>query len=296
MGGWIAALDMGGTFVKGCVFDREIAPVTDFVSAPVNSQGGREEILDTVGDLLGRLCGGREISAVSISTPGPFDYRRGEAKMTAKYGGIYAVPLRPALRSRAGLREDIPVEFLSDANAFLLGEYFCGAGRGHENLAAITLGTGCGYSVMRGGRVLTNENGRPWDVPAMDACEGDTLDNVCSGRGLSLRYERITGEKKSAKQMAEDQDAVSLRLFEEMGALLGRHLRPRLKRLGVPLLVVGGQVSRALPLFEKSLSAALPGVEIAAAHRPADAALFGAVAYGMGCAKPWEVYADEKSR
>lgn len=101
MGGWIAALDMGGTFVKGCVFDREIAPVTDFVSSPVNSQGGREEILDTVGDLLGRLCGGREISAVSISTPGPFDYRRGEAKMTAKYGGIYAVPLRPALRSRS---------------------------------------------------------------------------------------------------------------------------------------------------------------------------------------------------
>ncbi len=293
MNGLIAALDMGGSFLKGCMFDQHIMPMTEFISSSIDSQGDKEDILATIERLLKRLCKERKVAAISISTPGPFDYQRGEAKMIEKYGSIYAVPLRPMLRKSAGVNDNISVEFLSDANAFLLGEYLAGAGMGYDAFAAITLGTGLGYSVMRGGRVLTNENGRPYDVPAIDNHGSDTLNNICSGKGLSLRYAQITGEIKSAKEMAEEKDAISLQLFDEMGTILGEHLQPRLERLRVALLVVGGQVSCALPLFEKSLSASLPGVKVVAAHRPATAALYGAAAYGLGRVEPWRVYTDE---
>ena len=293
MNSLIAVMDMGGSFLKGCLFDQHVMPMTEYVTTSINSKRDKENILTTIGGLLKRLCDGRKVTAISISTPGPFDYRRGEAKMKVKYGLYAAVPLRPVLRKSVGVNNDTPVVFLSDANAFLLGEYFTGAAMGYETFAAITLGTGLGYSVMQGGRVLTNENGRPYDVPAMDNYGDDTLDNICSGRGLSLCYARITGENKSAKQMAKEKDTVSLRLFDEMGTILGEHLRPRLKRHRVALLVVGGQVSHALPLFEKSLSASLPGVKVVAAHQPATAALYGAAAYGLGRVKPWKVYTDE---
>ena len=288
----IAALDMGGTNIKGCLFRDDLTPAGAPIQTPVDSQGDSEHILSALAGTLVRLCadcGPARVARLCVSTPGPFEYEPGRAKMTEKYGAIYAVPLREEFRRRVPLTDDVPICFLSDANAFLLGEALCGAGRGCRDLAAVTLGTGLGYSVMKNGRVLTNENGRPYDVPAVDSCNGGTLQTFCSGRGLAARCLAETGSVRTARQMAESADPVSLKLFREMGFLLGSHLQPRLASLGIRRLIMGGQVSYALPLFLDALSSSLPGVAVIRAERPADAALCGAVAYGLGRTEPWQI-------
>ncbi len=290
MSGAIAALDLGGTFIKGCVLDQNANLLTQPICVPVASSAPAGQLTEMLSDAARQICLGQEIAHVAVSTPGPFDYRRGAPMMNVKYASLYGVSLRPILRQAAGLSESVPVSFLSDANAFLLGEHFFGAGRGCTALASITLGTGLGYSVMADGRVLTNENGRPYDVLAVDPHGEDMLETYASGTGLARSYLLASGQSKTAKEMAECGDELSLRLYNEMGRMLAEHLLPRMQKHHVKRLIVGGQVANAMPLFQPPLAAGLPEVEVVQAARPAEAALYGAAAYALEMAQPWEVY------
>lgn len=285
----ILALDMGGTNIKGGVFAADGRPLGETAQTPVNSSGEREEVLSTIGSFVRMLTEGTAVEAVSVSTPGPFRYRDGVSDMTRKYPALNGVPLREEIRRRGGLKEDTPVEFLSDANAYLIGERFYGAGRGCDHLGAVTLGTGLGYSVMEDGAVLVNENGRPYDLPCFDPFRDGVLENLVSGTGVAKEYERRTGRATTAKEMAERRDEVSLEVFREMGRELGRAMRPRAERHHMKRFVVGGQMALAMELFADELRAELPGVEVVRAENIADAALFGAAAHTLGMDAPWRL-------
>ena len=57
-------------------------------------------------------------------------------------------PLRDRMEDRFGL----PVGLDNDANAAGIGEWRAGAGQGVDDLVMLTLGTGVGGGVIRGGR------------------------------------------------------------------------------------------------------------------------------------------------
>ena len=244
-------LDVGGTFIK-CSDGRCI---------PMPSGGTRDDIAAA----LRLAVAGLVPEAVAI--PGPFDYEKSIFLMKHKFAAVYG----ESFRALAGLPEDADIFFCHDVIADLLG---CEG----DNMALVTLGTGLGFAHKENGRVQVGPTGSParaiYNLPWGEGILEDTV----SARGLRNAYARLTGRSDlSAAQighLAQEGDEAALQVFSDLGETLGQALAPLLEELRVGTLLLAGQVSRSLPLFERPLRNALDGIDV----RPAPA---GAVFAGL---------------
>ena len=150
----ILACDMGGTRIKlglvrgGKVLQRTVIPAESDKGLgprlPVVAQAFRE-LLKASGTKLS-ACGG-----VSISYPSLVDPASGRILAAhGKYLDGPGIDLRGWAKRELGL----PLAIENDARMALIGEWQYGAGRGCDNLAIITLGTGLGTSAIIEGQVL----------------------------------------------------------------------------------------------------------------------------------------------
>lgn len=254
----LIALDIGGTFLKSCLFDMTGELIADsFDSEPVDSDGELGHVKASYQTLLRRLKEhaaqlGYRVTAVAADTPGPFDYFSAVSRMTHKYTAIYGVPLRPWFYEVFGT---IPVAFLHDSSAFLYG-----AAASHpeiKNAAGVMIGTGLGFAVMQDGKLLRSETGGPkysiFKLPLRDK----TAEDFVSGRGVLNRYNAASGANAgSAKGVfvrASGGDPIARQVFKETGEILSDVIRPILSELGTEALYLGGQVSKAFPFFEWAL-------------------------------------------
>ena len=172
----VRLLDVGGTFIK-CQDGRQI---------PVPSAGSREAVAAAFSEAVGPVA---SLKGIGIAIPGPFDYRNGIFLMKHKYASVYG----ECFRDLAGVPENVPVKYLHDVNAPLLGIVKM-AGLESENVALVTLGTGLGFSYAVHGEVQCSESGGPafglWNRP----WNGGILEDRISARGISSAYAALTGD------------------------------------------------------------------------------------------------------
>jgi glucokinase len=149
-------IDLGGTQIKGQVVahnGEEIARCT----APTED-GGHGEIprfavrIKEMVATLEKTAGGHA-AAVGISAPG-LASKDGTriAVMPGRMNGL------EDLHWGTWLGRQVPV--LNDAHAALLGEVWMGAGRDHQDVILLTLGTGVGGAIWSDGRLLQGAIGR----------------------------------------------------------------------------------------------------------------------------------------
>lgn len=103
----------------------------------------------------------RELT-LGIATPGIVDAEhRAVVALPGKLSGLEGVDWVEALRDVLPTGTDPPhVRALNDAHAALLGEFHLGAGRGAQDVAMLTLGTGVGGGVILDGRLFEGRNRR----------------------------------------------------------------------------------------------------------------------------------------
>ena len=91
---------------------------------------------------------------------------------------------------------DVPLLLGNDADCAAVGEFFCGAGRGCQDLAVVTLGTGIGCGLVLGGRlrggVASSEGGH------ITICQDGGLCN-CGRRGCWEQYASATALIRETK-------------------------------------------------------------------------------------------------
>ncbi len=286
-GGLILAIDAGGTFFKSGLVtaDGEI-PVHTRISCPVDSAGQADSVRWAYQSLIGRQLEnaralGQAIKAVGVDTPGPFDYREGKSLMRHKFRALYGIPLRPWIQEAAG---KLPVRFLHDSTAFLLGEYWKGGLQGEGNAAGVMLGTGLGFAFMQNGAVQLNfQDGPGFSLYTVPYREGIAEDYV-SRRGIISRYlERVPQAESGIDvadiaRLARRGSAPALATMKETGRMLGEILLPVLKEKQCRRLAVGGQISKAYPLFGPDLEKVLEDIRldsVAPAKSPDGAHLLG---------------------
>ena len=97
----------------------------------------------------------RGFVTLSIGTPGSLSRRTGTLK-NSNTVCLNGQPLAADLEARLGLR----VRMENDANCFALAEALLGAGRGHELVFGVILGTGVGGGIVVGGKLW----GGPQDI------------------------------------------------------------------------------------------------------------------------------------
>lgn len=265
---YVIAIDAGGTFFKSAIIsDKAEVLEGSLTTVPANSDSSSETVREAyrrtlTAQMKNASKVGIEISAVAIDSPGPFDYEAGMSLMTHKFKAIYQIPLRPWINEVVG---DMPVTFIHDSAAFLTGEmWHCPYGD-FKNAAGAMIGTGLGFATMKDGLLLRNPMGEPlydvWNCP-YDSGDGKKhiAEDFVSGRGISSRYAPGGKNAKELEFLAISGDEAAKKVYADTGRILAEVVSPILKKIDAEIFILGGQISRALPLFEKELREGLADV------------------------------------
>jgi len=277
----IGVFDVGGSHISAALFSldkAELGPLCR-VLAPVD--GAPDKVFASFKSLAHEMLGtSDELDGIAIAMPNPFDYEHGISYMRHKYPLLYGTDLRQ------GLSKDLKCEakrihFLNDADAFLMGELYDGAGRGVRRAVGITLGTGVGSAFALEDRIVVSGAGVPpggeiWNLPYRDGIVEDAV----STRAIQARYEQLTGVRAEVRDIAflghDHPDAQ--KTFADFGRELGRVLRHTCRAFAPERIVIGGGISRAASLFLQATREALGDfcVELSVSELLDSAPLIGA--------------------
>ena len=301
-------VDVGGTKIAAGVVDEKGA-IVEIVKRPTpaaNASGTIDVISEAVNELLGR----HEVEAVGIGAAGFVD----ESRSAVVFAPNLAWRNEPVAR-KVEQRTGRPVIVENDANAAAWAEARLGAGRDHDHVVLITIGTGIGggivlngelyrgrwgmagepghYRVVPDGRVCGCGNRGCWEQYASgSALVAEARDFARRSPGAAIRLlqlaggtpEGITGP--AVTTAAREGDAGALRCFEIVGRWLGEGLADLAAILDPGCFVLGGGVSDAGDLLIDEVRAAFasgltghqyrPHAPVVLAELGPDAGLIGA--------------------
>lgn len=236
-------VDLGGTHVRaGRVRDGK---VESSVSRPISSTSPSARVV--LGEVFGAIDAvlDREVSGIGFCVPSVVDVDEGIVYSVANIPSWQEVPLKQELERRYEVRSFIN----NDANAFAVGELHFGKGRGYRNLVGIVVGTGLGAGVVIDGRLYNGANcgaGEIGNIPY----RGSTLESWCSGTFLK-QASGMDGE--AVCELARSGDRAARELLASIGTALGDAILIALYAYDPEIVVLGGSVSRAYPLFEQAM-------------------------------------------
>lgn len=260
-------IDVGGSVVKSGFFDVS-GKLLDRWDTPTDTSDGGARILPAIAGqvescLQKNAVTPEAVAGIGIGVPGPVDARGNVSKCVNLGWGAFNIERE--LSSLTGLN----VRAANDANAAALGEMWKGAGRGHETLLMVTLGTGVGGGVIAGGGIMPGENGSAGEIGHFTVNTGEQarcacgkygcLEQYVSGRaiaaaarsrliaydGASLLRDYAQPTAKEVFACAKKGDALSLGIAEDFGDMLGMALANAAALLDPEIIIIGGGVSRA---------------------------------------------------
>ena len=281
----VGALDIGGTHVSGARVNVASASLEtrSRASEPLPAAADRAELLAAISRVTQSIAR-PDVRRLGVAVPGPFDYASGVSEIAHKLEGLHGVNLRSELYAMSTLLHPAAIHFLNDAEAFLLGEWWAGAARGHSRAVGITLGTGLGSAFSEEGEIVRSGPGVPphgelYRLRFRDAVVEQTISRAALlaayGTGLveGIDVEQVADRARAGERVAR-------RVFTDLGAALGQFLTPWLRVFEPSCLVVGGSIARSWDLFEDTLQAELepiPGLRtVTVAGQLEDAPLLGA--------------------
>lgn len=259
--GLVGALEIGGTHVSAGRVDIERSRLDpkSLRRLSLDARNSREELLGTI------ISAARDVALPAIArwgvaTPGPFDYERGVSKIrnVAKLDPLYGVDLRDRLSRDLGLERPDLVRFVNDAQAFVFGEWWAGAAKGHARAMGVTLGTGLGSGFLADGEIVVSGAGIPPDARLdLISFRGGAVEDVISSRGIVAAF-GMNREVVDIARRAREGDPRALAVFGEFGSALGEFLEPWVAGFAPTCLVFGGSITRAWDLFVDEFRGSCP--------------------------------------
>ncbi len=187
-------IDVGGTKSLAMLVDRDGTILQELRSSSENddTRGPGESMTDLLARQILEICETNNLvpadTPVGIGLPG-LVRRDGTLAYAANLQSASGADFPALLRAKAGVTS---VEMENDGNAAALAEHAWGAGRGVENFAAITLGTGIGGGIIANGDLIRGRNGFGGEVGHMIVRAGG-LRCACGREGCWERYASGTG-------------------------------------------------------------------------------------------------------
>ena len=160
----IIGLDLGGTFIKAVLIDRD-GSLRSEAAVETQAAQGPEHVIGRLHHAAREVCdqGGCDMDAVlgvGLGSPGPLSADLAVVIKSANLPGWENVSLRDCIADLTGR----PVAMTNDANAATYGEFWLGAGRGAKHICMLTLGTGVGGGVIVGGELLHGHFGNAGEL------------------------------------------------------------------------------------------------------------------------------------
>lgn len=270
----VLTLDAGGTnFVFSAMQgNKEVATPVRLPSNAHDLDQSLESMVTGFSQVIEQLD--TKPSAISFAFPGPADYPNGIIGAPPNLKVYHGVALGPFLQDKF----DVPVYINNDGDLFVYGEAIAGflpkvnqmledAGspKRYKKLFGITLGTGFGGGLVADGQLYVGDNSAAGEIwvtrnkrhPKCFAEEGVSI------RAVKGSYARIAGIDPAEAPEPKDIYAIgtgqqdgnkdaALQAFAEMGEVIGDALANAMTLLD-GLVVIGGGLSNAYPLFVESI-------------------------------------------
>jgi glucokinase len=263
MSSYTIGVDLGGTNLRAAAVDRS-GQMLDRITGSTNYAEGREAVLSDLAAAVNRLRerhGADGLAGIGVGVPGFIRIREGYVTGSNNLPYLEHFPVRDEISRRLGA----PVILENDANAAALGEQWIGAGRGVDDLALLTLGTGIGGGIISCGRILHGHAGMAGEVGHITVYP-DGNPCGCGNRGCLEKHASATavtamarlmqlGEDLSAKQVYEialgdgPAAAKAREIWRIVGESLGIALATLINTFNFPLYLLSGGLLGAWELF-----------------------------------------------
>ena len=243
-------IDIGGTSIKAARVDT-LGAIAESLKAPTPA-GNLESLIATLDGMVSRLQANAPVSSVGIGIPGLRNTRTGVIQTSPHIPCIRNVNLQELLQRTM----TIPVLTENDANAGAYGEWRCGAGKGLQHMALITLGTGLGCGLILSnnlfhgasgyagelGHTVVEPDGRQCDCGAKGCIE-----TRVSGPGIvrTALEKGVPGDISSAESIhatAMQGNESARAVFAETGRYLGMVCANLINLLNLQSIVISGGV------------------------------------------------------
>jgi fructokinase len=259
-------IDLGGTKIEGILLSpRGVIAKKIRVDTPPDTYN---EILTTVCELIRTLQKNQaKTLKVGIGMPGAI------SRFTNAIKNCNAIPLNnKPLHTDIENQLGYPVRLENDANCFAMSEATFGAGKKHNSVFGVILGTGTGggfvinKNVIQGANGITGEWGHNSipdsarelikEVRICYCGRRNCIETVLSGRGIRQTYFEISGEDIDAKKIAARATGGELFAKECLNLYctqLAHCLASVVNILDPDIIVLGGGLSNIKQLYEKVL-------------------------------------------
>ena len=298
-------IDIGGTSVRAAVVDAQCR-ILAVRRAPTPSTVVATE--DLLARQIGELAEQIPVRAVGLAVAGFLDRACARVRF-APHLAWRDDPVPQRMTDRLGL----PVVMDHDVNCAALAEYRRGALAGSSVGLLVALGTGIGAGLVvdgdlyRGAFGIAPELGHLVVVPDGRPCpcgKRGCWERYCSGTALvATARELLTGGGRSrltsselvgteltgasVARAAEAGDELARQVLHDLGRWLGTGLAMAADVLDPEVIVIGGGVAAAAPLYLPTAAATMADHLTGAGHRPVPSvqvAAFGADAGIIGAA------------
>lgn len=262
-------VDIGGTTVKIGFFETT-GKLVDTWEIPTRTENDGELILPDIAESIKEnneknSITTDDIEGIGMGVPGPVKDDGTVLKCVNLGWGIFNV--EKALSVICG---GVKVKAGNDANVAALGEMWQGGGKGYEDVVMITLGTGVGGGIIRGGKIVAGTNGAAGEIGHMPMIDDESECCGCGKKGCLEQYASANGlvnvaEKyiaahrtvetelnlnagftaKDVCDAAKAGDKAGLAAVEESMRLLGKAMASVSCVIDPQVFVVGGGLSKA---------------------------------------------------
>ena len=262
-------VDIGGTTVKIGFFETT-GKLVDTWEIPTRTENDGELILPDIAESIKEnneknSITTDDIEGIGMGVPGPVKDDGTVLKCVNLGWGVFNV--EKALSVICG---GVKVKAGNDANVAALGEMWQGGGKGYVDVVMITLGTGVGGGIIRGGKIVAGTNGAAGEIGHIPMIDDESECCGCGKKGCLEQYASANGlvnvaEKyiaahrtveteldlnagftaKDVCDAAKAGDKAGLAAVEESMRLLGKAMAAVSCVIDPQVFVVGGGLSKA---------------------------------------------------
>lgn len=244
----VLGIDIGGTKIAAGLVTATGA-LKSSVTYPTETKKGRAAVLKNIKSAIARHLT-KDVSAIGIGIAGQVDHRRG-----IFHGG----PNLPKDFKNIKLVEIIKKEFHrpvfidNDARCFTLAEAILGAGKKYQTVFGVTLGTGIGGGLSRGGKLIPGATDTAAEIghmiidfknpPRCSCGQIGHLESAAGGLGLTRQYQRISGraiDSLELEKLFKEGDEQAKTVVTEGALALAAGLANILTVVNPDCIVLGG--------------------------------------------------------
>ncbi len=265
---YILGADIGGTKLATVLMSRDgrlIHKVRLPTEAHRGSAYGVARLIDMLRQNLAETgVAPSDVMGIGVACGSPMDAEQGIILGPPNLKTWNPVPIKSLLEAALGLY----IQLENDANAGALAEWLWGAGKGYQNVAYLTMGTGIGGGLILDGRLYRGANGNAGEVghmrvvpqggPLCGCGKLGCLEAFCSGPAIARRAQESVQQSPadaaalielagsvqavSAEHVfaaARQGDPLTLRLVDETALYLGVGLANLIQIINPQVIVLG---------------------------------------------------------